>query len=145
MHTRRVLVIALILISPLAASFAQAQPLSDRVPADSLLYIGWQGSESMPASFANSHAKALLDASNIPKVFNEMVPQLVRRLNQENPQAADGVKIVLGIAAPLWRHPAAIYSTGVEFGGNAAPPIPHAAILCEAGNEADALAEQFGK
>jgi len=58
MLTRRAFVIALILIAPLAAF---AQPLSDRVPAEALIYIGWQGSESMPANFANSHAKALLD------------------------------------------------------------------------------------
>jgi len=121
--------------------FAFAQPLSDRVPAESVLYIGWQGSESMPAGYAQTHAKALLDDTNIPKVFNEMIPQLIRRLGMENPQAGEGVKIIADIGAVLWRHPTAIYTTGLDFNG----PMPHAAIICNAGKEADVLAEQLGK
>src|SRR5687768_16849810 len=135
----------LVIISPLAAF---AQPLGDRVPAEALIYIGWQGSESMPAAYEKSHAKALLDSSNIPKVFNEMVPQLIRRLGQENPQAAEGVKILAGIAAPLWRHQTAIFALPLDFAPAQAgqgPPMPRLALICNAGDEADAMAEQLGK
>ncbi len=134
----RLSVFLLVIFSPL---LALAQPLSDRVPAEAIIYIGWQGSESMPASFNQSHAKALLDDSNIPKVFNDMIPQLIRRLGMENPQAGEHVKLMAGIVATFWRHPTAIYSTGVDFNA----PAPHAALICNAGNEADALAEQLGK
>jgi len=43
------------------------------------------------------------------------------------------------------RHPTAIYTLGLDFGGGAQPPTPRAAIICNAGNEADALADQLGK
>jgi hypothetical protein len=121
----RFAIFCLVLVCPLAAF---AQPLSDRVSADALIYIGWQGSESMPAGYSQSHAKALLDQSNIPKVFNEMVPQLIRRLGQQNPQAGDAAKIVSGIAAPLWRHPTAIFASLNRL----QRPAPRLAIICDA-------------
>lgn len=37
-----------ILVAVLAPSLALAQPLAGRVPADAIVYIGWQGSQSMP-------------------------------------------------------------------------------------------------
>src|SRR5258708_39149523 len=70
-----------------------------------------------------------------------MVTQHITRLNMEKPQDAEGVKTAAGIAAPLWRHPTAIYFAGIDFNA----PAPHAALICNAGNEADALAEELGK
>ena len=127
-----------VLLCPLAAF---AQPLSDRVPADALIYIGWQGSESMPESFNQTHAKALLDETNLRKVFNEMLPQLVRRAGQQDQQLGEILKMVFGIYGPLWRHPTAIYSSRVDFNA----PAPRAAVICDAGNDADGLLEQLAK
>jgi prepilin-type processing-associated H-X9-DG protein len=134
----RLCFVLLILASPLAAF---AQPLTDRVPAEALIYIGWQGSDNMPASFGQSHLKALLDDSNLPKFFNDMVPALVRRAGQQDQQAGEILKLVFGIYGPVWRHPTAIYSSRIDFNA----PAPRAALICQAGDDADGLAEQLDK
>ncbi|HEV8377253.1 MAG TPA: hypothetical protein VGP99_00260, partial [Tepidisphaeraceae bacterium] len=127
-----------VLVCPLVAF---AQPLSDRVPAEALIYIGWQGSENMPANFSQTHAKALLDETNLPKVFNEMIPALVRRAGQQDQQLGEILKMVFGIYGPVWRHPTAIYSSRIDFNA----PAPRLALICKADNDADGLAEQLDK
>jgi prepilin-type processing-associated H-X9-DG protein len=134
----RITAVLSVLLVPLAAA---GQPLSDRVPADAIVYVGWQGSESMPASFANTHMKGLLDASNLPRLFDELMPQLIARVGQENKQVAEAMQMVTGIGGPLWRHPTALYFTGVDW--QAGPPRPRLALVCQAGKEADALLQQL--
>src|SRR5262245_32673120 len=45
----------------LAARFAAAQPLADRLPSDALLYIGWAGSDKLGEAYSKSHLKGVLD------------------------------------------------------------------------------------
>src|SRR6476619_2100695 len=120
---------------------AFAQPLTDRVPAEALIYIGWQGSENMPANFDQTHAKALLDQTNLPKVFNEMIPALVRRAGQQDQQLGEILKMVFGINGPLWRHSTALYTSRIDFQA----PAPRVALICKADNDADGLNEQLEK
>ncbi len=118
-----------------------AQPLTDRVPAEALIYIGWQGSDNMPASYEQTHAKALLDQTNLPKVFNEMIPALVRRAGQQDQQLGEMLKMVFGINGPLWRHSTALYTSRIDFQA----PAPRLALICKADNDADGLNEQLEK
>ena len=61
---------------------ARAQPLADLVPADAIIYVGWVGTGSMGAKYETSHFKAVLDASNVPAVFETLLPQFVQRVEE---------------------------------------------------------------
>jgi hypothetical protein len=125
----------------LAVGFAQAQPMGDKAPADALIYVGWQGADHLPAGYQQTRLKALLDSSKIPELLNTALPALVARVAQDDKQAAEGLAMFFSMAGPMWHHPTAFYSSGVEFGGGM--PVPRFAILCQAGKDADAMAQQL--
>ncbi len=131
-----------VLIGLTVSCVAQAQPLADRVPADAIVYIGWQGSQAMPAAYAESHLKAVVDASNFGALIGDFVPRLVERLGHGNPDVAPVMKMITTFGTPLWQHPSAIYFSAVEF-KPVGPGRPHLAILCQAGADADALLAQL--
>lgn len=137
----RLFVFVAVLFTPLVSL---AQPLSDRVPDNALLYIGWQGSTAMPAAYEKSHAKGMLDSTNLPQVFNDLIPRVIQRIGMEDKDVAEKLKIVTSIAAPLWRHPSAFYFAGVDFAPGR-PPTPKMALLCDAGDESAALLGQINK
>ena len=119
-----------------------AQPLADRVPADAALYIGWQGSQTMPPAYANSHLKAVVDASNFGALITDFAPRLIQRFGQGNPNIASAMKAITTFGTPLWQHPSALYVASVDFTAPDAPR-PRLAILCQAGPDADALLAQL--
>lgn len=125
-----------------SSSPAFAQPLADRVPDDALAYIGWTGSRSMPKEFEGSHLQAVLDASNLREVFDEFLPRALRRLGQEDPQAQQALDLIAAIGGPLWRHPSAIYVGDVNFENPEGPSV-QIALLCQAGDEAQALQDRI--
>jgi prepilin-type processing-associated H-X9-DG protein len=137
MIRRGLIVISLLFL----ANIARAQPLADRVPGDAILYLGWQGSASMPPAYAQSHLKAFLDSSRFPELFSEFFPRLAQRVGMEDKQAAETMNRIAAIAGPLSRHPTALAISPIDFGPN---PQPKVAILCQAGNESDALLQQLG-
>ena len=101
MYARIVVLLAVVLV-PVAA---WGQPLADKVPADALIYVGWRGTEAMAADYGESRLKAVLDESNVPALFNEMLPRIIERVSREEPQAAEVMKIVAALGGPMWRHP----------------------------------------
>jgi prepilin-type processing-associated H-X9-DG protein len=111
---------------------ARAQVLADRVPEDCMVYLGWRGTDSMPPGYEKSHLRALLAASNIPAVFNDLLPRALARIAREDRDAAQAIDAISTLGAPLWKYPTAIY-----FGMNTegAEPLPRAAILCKAGKD----------
>lgn len=144
MCTRYSAAVTLLLTSFLLPTIALAQPLSDRVPADAIVYLGWQGTEKLPAAYDQSRTKALLDASGFPKVFNQMLPAAIQRLAREDKRAAEDINAFLSLTGPMWRHPTAVFFSGVDF--KAQPqPSPRGALLCDAGNEAKALLDHINK
>jgi len=128
-----------VLVAPV---LAMAQPLGDRVPENAIIYVGWQGGGAMPPAYEQSHLKGVLDASNVPALFNDFVPRLIQRVAKDEPEAAAVMKLVVAVGGPLWRHPSAVFFSGVDFKG-ADGPRPKFGIICQAGDEADALAAQF--
>ncbi len=135
----QVITVLVVMGIPLAA---RAQPLADRVPADAILYLGWQGSQGVGAGYEKSHLKAVLDASNLPQVFNDTIPRVIQRVAREDAQAGQMLQLVASLGAPFWRHPVAFYFAGVDFQGQAGPR-PKAAILCNAGADAEGLLKQL--
>lgn len=134
------LILALTLfLSPLVA---QAQPLSDRVPADAIVYVGWQGSEKLPAAYDKSRLKAALDESGLRQFVNESIPQLMRAGAKADREAREMIQVVNTLVFPMLKHPTAVYFAGVEFGQQ---PVPKFAILCDAGPQADAVVQQLNQ
>ncbi len=129
----------------LSASFALlalstltiAQPLADRVPVDAVAYVGWAGSTTMDG-FAGSHLEAVMAASDAEKLFGEFIPNLLRRVSDDDPEAVAAARSISSIARPMWRYPTAFYFGGVDF-SNPRQPMPSLAILCQAGADSDAL------
>lgn len=136
----RLAAVVSILLFPL---ISLAQPLADRVPADAVFYVGWQGADSMPAAYDQSHLKAVLDASNIPLLANDFLPRLFARIQQEEPNSTEALRLLQGIGGPLFRHPSAFYFAGIDW--QAGPPRPKLALLCQPGNEADALLQHLSR
>src|SRR5262245_5544199 len=118
-----------------------AQPLIDRVPDNAILYVGWCGSESMPPEYQASHLKAFLDASNLPELFNDFVPKLMAKAAAQDRDAAEAMDYIRGIAAPMWRHPTALYFTGIDFNGP--QPMPHIGLICEAGKDVQSMVDRL--
>ncbi len=118
-------------------SISTGAPLADRIPGDALIYWGWPGSQSMGPAYSASHLKAVLDASAIPQMFEEFLPQVERKMEAQDHNAALLLHLVSTIGGPMWRHPSAFYFGGIDWSGPS--PIPRIAMLCDAGEEADKL------
>jgi prepilin-type processing-associated H-X9-DG protein len=128
----------------LLAVFAWAQPLADRIPADAVVYVGWRGSQDLGAPYENSHLKAILDASDLPKVFSEFLPQLAQKIGERQPDVQEIMALVSTIGSSVGRHPCAFYFGGLDM-SNPDMPMPRIAVLCDAGKDAAALQEQLNK
>lgn len=118
-------------------SIVLGQPLADRLPSDAVIYAGWRGADSMGPGYETSHLKAVLDASDFAQLINEFLPQVIKRIGKEDPEAAQILPIISAVAKPMWKHPSALYvgAMGVEGG----EPSPRLALLCDAGADAPAL------
>lgn len=123
-----------ILAAPLAA---RAQPLADRVPPDALIYVGWRGTTSLGPGYEGSHLQAILQSSDIPKFFDEFLPQLMERVGQESPEAAGATAVFGQIGRAVWKYPTTLFVGPVKIEGG--QPAPQAGLLIQAGNEAEAL------
>src|SRR6476661_4211890 len=96
-HRTVALCIAILFTTLAASRPAQAQPLADRLPADTVVYVGWAGADSLGSQYENSHLKAILEASNASKFVDEFLPQVIQKIRQEEPQAA----AALGSVPPM--------------------------------------------
>src|SRR4051812_16350897 len=132
---------AIIVLTCVTSASYAAPPLADRVPGDALIYIGWTGSQSLPSGYEGSHLKAVLADSSLPELFQTLLPQLMAKAAPKDRDAAEVMRLIDAIGAPMWRHPSAIYFGGIDWGNGA--PMPRFALLCDAGGEADALLREI--
>jgi hypothetical protein len=121
-------------------AFCQAQTLADRLPGDTVFYLGWKGVDSLGPDYDQSHLKAIADASHLRQLLADSLPRLVHRIGDYDPQSAEAIDAALQIAGDLARHPSALY-VGPLDAANAQMPIPRIAILCDAGGDAPAMAK----
>lgn len=147
MQIVRRFVFVLVVLS-VAAAGALGQPLADRIPSDALLYVGWAGSEKLAPAFAQSHLKGVLDASSIPELFTDLGPKFVRHLQlqqmlQGDPVARELLPALLTVGGTAWSKPTALYIGPLDYSGKV--PMPRVALLCDAGKDAQALADAAGK
>ena len=121
---------------------AHAQPLADRLPADTVVYVGWAGADGLGSQYKDSHLKALLEASNFPKFIDDFLPKVIERARQEEPELRDALAGV-GSFGPFWHRPCALAFGGFDL-NNADQPIPRFLFVCNApGKDGDALRKQF--
>ena len=128
------ILVAAVLLAPVPGA---AQPMADRIPADALIYVGFTGARSMGPRYETSHLKAVLDASNFGDVFDELLPALVDRLAEAEPESEVHLRFLVDFAAAIWRHPTAFYFGGIRMeDGN---PTPLVSLVIQAADEAEAL------
>jgi len=132
--------LALCLLISLPA-VCQAQALSDQVPADAVLYIGWHGVDSSIPGYEQSHLKALVDASQVSQLLHESIPNMVRRLAASDANTAQIADECLAIEDALWKYPVAFYLEGMDSN----QPIPKIALICQAGGDSAGLADKITK
>jgi prepilin-type processing-associated H-X9-DG protein len=133
----------------IASPFALAQPLADRVPADAIAYVGWQGSDALGDAYGKSHLKAVLDQSALPKFLGELLPRVAEPFEEhENDDEAMAtarmIRLLEAMRGPLWRRPSALYFAGLDL-ANPRNPMPRLAVICDAGGEAQALHDSIAK
>jgi prepilin-type processing-associated H-X9-DG protein len=127
-------IIALIL---LATFTCRAQPLADRMPASTIFYMGWTGSDSLGPGYDDSHFKAVLDASSCHQLINEFLPAVAQKIAESDPQAAQVMPMIAAVVQPMWKYPTALYFGGLEMGQG--QPMPKLALLIDAEGQADAV------
>lgn len=120
---------------------AFAQPLADRVPADAIVYVGWSGSRDMGPGYAGSHLKAVLDQSDIPEFVNEFLPAVMKRIGQEDRDAAEAMQLASEIGKDLWQYPSAFFFGGINLAGQ--QPAPKAGVLIRAGADSRAVMQRL--
>ncbi|HET6248934.1 MAG TPA: DUF3352 domain-containing protein [Tepidisphaeraceae bacterium] len=130
-------VVALLAIFTLP-SLAGAQVLADRVPADTAIYVGWQGVDPSAPGYAGSHLQEFLADSQIPALADDVLPKVLDRIAKQDKDSAEAVEVIRTVIAPMWRHPTAIAFVGIDIDPKTGPR-PKMLILCQAGNEAAAL------
>lgn len=143
MRAKTLTTIVLFLLATICPPSLAAPPLTDRIPSDALIYIGWTGAQSMPGAFEASHLKAVLDESALPQLFDVLLPQLMVKVAPKDREAVEIMRLISAIGGPLWRHPSAVYFGGIDWTNG--PPMPRLAILCDAGAEADGLLRELNR
>jgi hypothetical protein len=131
---RRSWLLAAVLAASLTAA-ARAGALDDRVPQDSIFYVGWAGADTLGPQYANSNLKGILDASQIPDFVSKQLPKLIDMARAQNPAAPQIIaKLQQGLNV-AWRHPTAFYFCPLDF---ANPQMPgfRFGFICDAGNDA---------
>jgi hypothetical protein len=121
-----------------AASPVRAATLDDRVPAESVLYVGWAGADALAPAYKNSNLKQIIDASAVRDFINKGFPELVAQAAKNDPDApAQIAKVQKGLDI-AWRHPVAFYFCPVDW-SNPRKPGVRFGLVCDAGADAKEL------
>ena len=136
--------VALLACMAVTTSAARAQPLADKVPADAMLYIGWQGYDTKSPGFAGSHFEAVLKAAEFQKFVDVTVPQILDKVAQKDQRAAGIIAVAVPVLKPMFRHPTTIWlgKPDIAVGGNK-PPVIRAGIICQAGPDGEAMMQSL--
>ena len=85
---RRVIGAVMVAAAVWAARPAGAQVLADRLPADTVVYVGWAGTDALGPAYEKSHMKGLIDTLKLPEL---VAAQIAAARQQARPeQAAEG-------------------------------------------------------
>lgn len=148
----------LILLSTAASSraLAQQEPLTDRVPSDALLYVGWEGKSRMGERYAGSKLKSYIEVMNLSAEWTKLTNTIKA---QAPTQGADTQRFdaLLQIVPVVWDKPWVFYIRDLpevpQLGQKPDPKKPamklsepydllRAALLIDAGDQAAAIAQR---
>lgn len=134
--------ISLVLVVLLTPALAMAQLLSQQVPDDAVLFVAWRGSDEMGPGYDASNLKKIIDASDIPRLINDFLPKVMKRIGQEDRNVAEVTNLISVIGSSMWRHSSAFYFGGIDA-SRPGQPMPKMAILCDAKADAPALTAEL--
>lgn len=97
-----------VLLLMVTAAQAWAQPLTDRVPADAVVYIGWRGADDAEMGYAGSNLQALGESADLPGALAQAL-ETIQRANGGEPMVGLVVNLVRSIGAASWQKPTAAY------------------------------------
>src|SRR5262249_7377734 len=109
-HMRHLIAIALLI--GLIVSSAGAQALSDHVPGDAIIYVGWRGTDALGATYDNSHLAAVIAGTNFAGLSEQTIPALLSKLPQEKPEEierAAAIEAAIPLLLHLWKRPTAFF------------------------------------
>jgi prepilin-type processing-associated H-X9-DG protein len=121
-----------------------AQPLADKLPEGTVLYVGWRGGQNVPPGYAESHLKAVLAQSNLDRVFTQMLPNAIRRIAREEPDAEVPLRTAYELMTVAWNKPTAIALVGMDY-ENYDTPMLKAMIATQAGADAPKLGARIAE
>lgn len=110
-----------------------AQTLIDQVPAEAVMYVGWQGSSDMGPAYEGSNLQGLLKEFGLLDAVPEVM-DLIDQLGEEGKLQEDEAQMAAMAAALLssaWADGGAMYVLPPEAQG---PPIPGLCIMWNKGD-----------
>ncbi|MCL2647395.1 MAG: DUF3352 domain-containing protein [Phycisphaerales bacterium] len=131
-----------------------AAPLDNRIPADAIAYVGWQGVDALAGPYAQSNLKGFIDSSKLPEFLTENWPKWMAAANHGDEQVAQQTADSQALLMMVWRHPTAVYVGPVSLppasplasspasapaASPNTPPSFKVAILCDAGADAPVI------
>jgi len=124
------LILDALCVCGLVASSSAGPVLSERLPAGTLLYVGWAGRS---LTFDGSQVGQLLDEPGVAEVFAGIKKLLGGQLRGTQGELFENAWAISAIA---WQHPMAIALTDLK-GGAGGPPQPSVALLIDLGRDRD--------
>src|SRR6478735_7967215 len=112
-----------LVITALIAPPARGQALADRVPADAVIYVGWQGADALRQPYQQSHLKAVIDATDAHQLLEDFFPQLMEKVTQQDKHAGEAVHLLISLAKPAWQYQTAVFFGGMDWEGANGQPM----------------------
>ena len=111
---KRAWMVFVLLISIAPSQTAQGQPLAEHLPADTILYLGWRGSEHLGPGYPDSHLKAMIEMSQIRTMISEVMPKAINKLADKvpNPEAQKAADFMSTVGLTFWKYPTAFCLAG---------------------------------
>ncbi len=120
---------------------AGAQTMPEKVPADALVYVGWEGSVALGKSYDASHLKGMIDALGLKEYIAAAL--------QKQQQGRDAAKLeqeqlAQDLFTAVSKSPTVFYCGPFDF--SVQPPRPRIAVFSKVGAaDATALAARLNK
>ncbi|MCK4602358.1 MAG: hypothetical protein KAU28_07815, partial [Phycisphaerae bacterium] len=134
MNTRNAAILTCILCISLPA--AGQYPLADRVPAESIGYIGWAGRS---LTFDGSMVGQLIGEPALTSMLGALREATVKGLG-DTALRKEGAEHIWDIATIAWQHPIAV---AVLPPAEAGPPMPNPVMIVDLGEDRESFAEHL--
>ncbi|MBI4580633.1 MAG: type II secretion system protein GspG [Planctomycetes bacterium] len=132
-------------IGLLAATFLAAPPvamagLPEKLPGDTILYVGWPGRDRIAKTFEGTALAKLAAEPEVERLRTQLIPAIDKLIRQQLGEEEDAqlYGLVKQLLAALYKYPTAIAFVSVD--AKSVIPLIDAGVIVEAGDEAKALA-----